>query len=265
MGAPNGIGIWIAYINYAEKGNLEKIVERCVRAGLGWLAVKSGDTSASVVWTRARARLVELAHGAGLKIYSWNFSNPRGLEFQVGQIRSNIYTGVDGHIVNAEGAWNGMRDKANRFVDMIRKSCSTDWIAHAPFALPLSHPQFPYNEFGRLDATLPQLYWTEFGDNGFAAEFERYTSQWSKQSKMSPDWAANNVWPIGVTYGRGTLYGMPRGELDIEDVSHFLDAFEHQPCSLYSYEAATSDVWDLLEHRKREHERRMSFPGGCGP
>jgi hypothetical protein len=56
---------------------------------------------------------------------------------------------------------------------------------------------------------------------------------------------AKPIWPIGVTYGSEHV-SRPPGKLAVDDVEFFIDRYSGGPVSLYTLEAARSDVLDAL-------------------
>jgi len=239
------LGMWIAFIGNAEGGDPDRIVARCLSAGIKWLAVKSGDSDRNKAWSLAAQRLVKKAHDAGLKIYTWNYSVPGTWRRQILQIESVFADGVDGHIVDAELEWETGGDHhadAQAFVDALKIHFPDKWLAHAPFAWCSYHPSWPYAQFAKLNAVCPQAYWTEHDDHGALATCAQVDAEWAKMQGQP------SFQPIGVTYGAGTGWGKPPGAFHGSDLLQFLA--HYQKCdalSLYSMEAAMPECWSTLE------------------
>lgn len=244
VSAPIGLGMWIAYYAHADGGDPDAIVERCRKSGISWLAVKSGDSSRSRVWSTNAPRLIQKCHDAGIGVYSWNYSRPSTWLVQVGQIVASFDDGVDGHIVDAEVEWQAKSTgpDAKAFVDALRAHLGPDaFLAHAPMDYRHYHPDFPYSQFDALGSVMPQEYWTEHNDLGAIHTIKDVSKDWETVQGFAP---------VGVTYGKGTSWGKPPGVFTEKDLTDFLDYYKGKDAvSLYSYEAADKICWEVLEKR----------------
>jgi hypothetical protein len=211
MNSPKGTGIWVAFFGAADGGDIDKIVAKCQKYGIGWL----------------------------------NYSIPSTWLFQVQHIATCFQDGVDGHIIDAEMEWehaHGYSDhdtqpEAKNFIDALRAHLGDSaFLAHAPIAFPTWHASYPYHEFDRLDASMPQVYWTEHDTLGAARTIATVDSQFLSLG------IKQTIMPIGVTYGKGTGYGHPPGEITSDDVKYFIDHYPG-PKSFYSYEASMAPFW----------------------
>lgn len=171
-------------------------------------------------------------------MYPWIFSRPWSLQNEIALFQQFIDEGADGVIIDAEVLWHrGQRDRAARYMAALDKALPDAWIADAPWAYPSYHPDFPFAEFGqRMNARLPQSYWTEFDNRGARYHLPRIDAEWSAFHERHPD-VVRPVWPIGVTYGHEHP-SRPPGVLTLDNLSFFLDRYDGSPVSLYTYEAA---------------------------
>ena len=78
MSAPKGLGRWIWQPKYAEGGDPERVADKCLEYGIGWVAVKAFD-GASGVSSLKEAELRGL-RGAltsrGLQLFTWHYGYP---------------------------------------------------------------------------------------------------------------------------------------------------------------------------------------------
>ena len=136
-----------------------------------------------------------------------------------------------------------MRDaQAAEWVARIRDACPGVWLAHAPFALPLSHADFPYRGLGACDAVLPQLYPHEFGGGSADLWHARYRDEWARCGHDTTPRAA-----IIDTYGREVSASAQPFSLAI--FARMIELVEGQ-CerwpSLYSIEAMHPQAYQYL-------------------
>ncbi|MGZ6096095.1 MAG: hypothetical protein ACXWUG_28900, partial [Polyangiales bacterium] len=142
---------------------------------------------------------------------------------------------------------SGQRSTALRYMAALDKALPDVFVADAPWAYPHYHPGFPFAEFGtRVNARMPQAYWTEFDNRGARYHLPRIDADWSSLKLASP----KPVCPIGVTYGQGHP-SKPPGKLTLDDVRFFLDRYPGAPVSFYSLEAARPEVLQLLRDRAK--------------
>lgn len=122
-------------------------------------------------------------------------------------------------------------------MDALAKALPDAFIADAPWAYPSFHPGFPFAEYAqRVNARMPQAYWTEIDNRGARYHLPRIDAQWEAFHAKNPT-ARRPVWPVGVTYGREHP-SHPPGNLSLSDIALLLDRYEGSPVSLYTYEAA---------------------------
>lgn len=248
---PSGIGLWI--VNVGGRA-VSDVVARAKRAGLGWIAPRVGDTTRNAGWIARGKQLVQACRAEGIGVYPWMYVRPGAavdLELRHLELTWQLEQ-PDGLILDAELEWEtsrGGRADAARLMASLRAALGEDpFIAHAPFAWCKSHPTFPYAEFGaRCQAVMPQAYWSYRG--AAAQELPGVDAQWALMRQQVPE-AVPALMPIGVTYG-SELAGTgepnpPTHPLTRADVDLFLQRYG-SGASLYSWDAAKQEVWDLLD------------------
>lgn len=274
--APSGLGLWIAFEGMITPGkSVKNTIAQAKAMGAKWVAVRGGGNRSADKTRLLRdaelpADAIKEYKEAGLDVYVWVFSYPDASlrRDEIALYRDFIAEGADGIIINAEVSWKVPQANAlaEQHVSDIRAALGDVWVAHAPFALPIFHQDFPYNGFAGLDAILTQLYWTEFGDAGLKPWIERYNKQWSEFKAKNPKIAQQPVHPIGVTYGKelGKKWGMkqvPPGEFHVADLDLFMDTFADDPMpSLYTLEAMHEDARDYLIARAGNQKPETEEP-----
>ncbi len=257
---PNGLGIWVAFAGAA--GGHERIATRLSELGARWVAPRAGEGPyRDKHWQASAAREhVRRYHEAGLRVYPWLYSRPWSWPSEVMLFKRLIEEGADGVIIDAETPWDrGQRSAALKFMEALDKALPGVFVADAPWAYPHYHPGFPFAEFAtRVNARMPQAYWSEIDNRGARHHLPRIDEGWAKFHAANPK-SVRPVWPIGVTYGREHP-SRPPGVFKPEDLSFFLDRYADVPASLYSFEAAREPALAVLRARAavRSHD-----PKGC--
>lgn len=257
MIAPSGLGIWIAY-------EPQNAADRCVDIGAAWVAPRAGLNG----WQKSslsKDSLVRYKH-RGLKVYPWIYPTMDGWKSSVAGFVDLWDTELcDGLIVDAEAEWCGPDRafnalEADAFVQELRDRCPDAFIAHAPMDYLNYHPTFPWAQFGKLDAVMPQTYFFEHDDRGAAHNLEGVEAQWIAWEESNPS-AKKPRWPIGCTYRPRQRLKQDLAPLPIERIVAEVAAFLDHPLvraaaapSLYSLEAAPPEVIAMLAERVRTRE-----------
>lgn len=248
---PHGLGIWVAFAGQA--GGHESIATKLHEIGARWVAPRAGEGSfRDRHWQPKTAREhVRRYHDAGLLVYPWIYSRPSSWRAEVAVFRQLVDEGADGVIIDAEVPWDrGQKVTALRFMEALDKDLPGVFIADAPWAYPHFHPGFPFAEFAtRVNARMPQAYWSEIDNRGARYHLPRIDEGWAKLHAANPK-SVRPVWPIGVTYGREHP-SRPPGVFNPADLEFFLDRYPAIPVSLYSYEAAREPALQVLRSRAK--------------
>lgn len=257
MTAPAALGIWIAY----EPQNAP---DRCVDIGATWVAPRAGLNG----WQKSSLAPASILRykQSGLKVYPWIYATLNGWKSSVAGFVELWDTGLcEGLIVDAETEWcehaaSLNAQEADAFVSELRDRCPEAWIAHAPMDYLAYHPTFPWMQFARLDAVMPQTYFFEHDDRGAAHNLESVEKQWTALELAFPK-AKKPRWPIGVTYRPTKRAGVILAPMPIERIVAEVEAFLDHPItraaaapSLYSLEAAPPEVIAMLAERVRTRE-----------
>lgn len=257
-----GLGGWIAFESVLP---IDRAIERAQSIGCAWVAPRAGqDARGDPGLTDANlARYLDMYGVEG--VAPWIFATHC---HDVAPWRSLYDRGVRCFVINAEQRFKQVSDDAARaWVARIREACPDVWIAHAPFALPVSHRDFPYLGLDSCDAVMSQLYPHEFGGGSAAYWWGRYVSEWARR----PDLAHAHRCTILDTYGSERLVAMgaPPGGCAPFSLDVFTDLFrevegERWP-SLYSLEAMDGRALEWLESRARGQRVRAELGAAVPP
>jgi len=185
---PEGRGFYIWRLEKCYGGDLDKIIERCKKSHITWVAVKCGDQGRQ--WNQFTKQMVKRFTDSGIRVWAWSYDTPTFLKEQTEVYKKVLGMGIDGVLVNAEQEWKQSNvDKvAAKYMDMLRAIIPKDkGLAHAPFALISYHQKFPYTEFGKkCDWVSPQMYWYAFGWSVSDAQDKTQTS-WNRFATQKPE------------------------------------------------------------------------------
>ncbi|MBI2388626.1 MAG: hypothetical protein HYV09_03330 [Deltaproteobacteria bacterium] len=246
---PQGLGFWVAFAGAV--GGHERIVTRLGELGAKWIAPRAGEgASRDRNWQpKAAKEHVRRYHDAGLRVFPWLYSRPWTYRAEVALLKQLVDEGADGVIIDAETPWDrGQRATALRYMEALDKALPDVFVADAPWAYPHFHPGFPFAEFAtRVNARMPQAYWSEIDNRGARYHLPRIDDDWAKFHAANPK-SVRPVWPIGVTYGHEHP-SRPPGAFKPDDLELFLDRYGDRPASLYSFEAAREPALSVLRSR----------------
>jgi hypothetical protein len=199
---PEGRGFYIWRLEKCYGGDLDKIIDRCKKSHITWVAVKCGDQGRP--WKQFTKEMVRKFNSAGIRVWAWSYDTPAFINEQVEVYKKALGTGIDGVLVNAEQEWKvaNIDKTAAKFMDKLRAVVPKDkGLAHAPFALISYHQKFPYTEFGkRSDWVSPQMYWYAFGWSVPDAQDKVQTS-WNRFAQQKPE-AARPLIMGGSSWGK---------------------------------------------------------------
>lgn len=250
-----GMGIWIAFHEMAQQramksgfpGTYQGIAQHIKSMGFDWVASNFYGLQADPF------QLTQLLHNEGLGSHFWFYSYPDNVPQDI-VLTKNLLHVSDGVIVNAEVEWKNRHKLAKETTDRLLKlkeEPGLGELSHAPLSWLRFHQDWPYDEFNRLGAVHPQLYWTELNTGSYEGMMKGPGQQWSAiQASDKVD-----VYPIGCTYGKGDLTSVrqPPGIYSVDDLNKFLQYCNFfDACSLYSYEVMRPDVEAYLIGRVRD-------------
>lgn len=277
MKTPVGQGIWTAFPSMLGLSP-KALATVFYLSGFDWVAPRGADGAyVDKNWTAEHTRA---CNDVGVGVYRWVFSRPSSWQQEVDIAARFKDEGDAGFIIDAEMPWQapGLFDIASKYCDALDSKLGPDYfIADAPWPYVSYHwaldvhgkpvSGFPFHSFaGRMNARMPQSYWTEISGQGAQYHLPRIDAEWQKFDERFPD-LARPVWPIGITYGKAEMkrWGsqqLPPGEITPEDVAFFDARYARGVRSYYSREAASEAVVQkLAELCVRTHEVQPTFDG----
>ena len=227
-----GKGVWIWRMTECAlslglpSNDVQGVIDQAKAAGMQWITVKCGDNDN--IWTQFNADLIQRTHAAGMKIFGWAYVyGGADTEAEINVALHALNLGADGFIIDAETEYEaaGQRTNATRYASAIKAAFPNRFLAHAPFPIISSHPNFPYVEFGiHCDAVMPQAYWADIGGTGYAATMvTRMTTEWRNWQNSLVGAQRSAIKPI-APIGQG--YNSVRGDVDGAQITTFMNALK---------------------------------------
>jgi hypothetical protein len=248
-GIPVGKGMWIWLPERTLDGDADLIVERAVSAGLTHLYVRTGSSRQGFENTDFLERLLPVAHGAGLRVYGWDFpylEDVAGdIERAMTAITFRTTTGhrIDGFVPDIETGAEGTNlsaEAAGAYSAGLRAEVGEDYplVACVPHPSPRRIESFPYAAIiPHYDAVAPMVYWLNRQPDTDAAHAVTWLSQFNRP-----------VIPVGQAYDGGPEGGRP-GPPPPDEIRRFLAAAERYGAtgaSFWSYQHATPEIWTAI-------------------
>ncbi|MFN8160261.1 MAG: peptidoglycan-binding domain-containing protein [Solirubrobacterales bacterium] len=225
-------GMWIWYVSRSEGGNLDRIVSRARRNGIGTVYIKSGDSNDT--WSQFNRPLVARLHRGGLDVCAWQFvygNHPLG-EAKVGA--ASVRRGADCLVIDAEASYEGRYASADRYVRALRARIGRAFpVSLAGFPYVDYHPSFPYSVFlgpGGAQYNQPQMYWDAIGTS-VRTVFE-HTYFYNRVF-------GRPIYPLGQTYG-----GV--GPVQLKRFRRFAVNYGDGPPSWWDWQETSARQWDAL-------------------
>jgi hypothetical protein len=262
-----GVWIWRIWEWEVENGDLTTIIGRLESAGVDWVTIKCGDSNSYwlspgrqlKVWADGYggfANVVNQFHVAGIRVFGWHFiysidlygisgvSEPDVSKFILG------ISGMDGLILNPENTqyatWNYKSDTATQYMEAIRASYPTSFIAYSAYARVSSFPWYPWLEFGRYsNVNMPQAYWAARPlapveeIQAMKEDFDYWHGLWEQGGH------GNSVKPI-VPAGQGGQLEIGR-DIYTGEIMTFCNTiydYGYQGVSLYRYGLMDQSSWN---------------------
>lgn len=208
---PWGRGQWIWNIPNCEGGNIQAIIDKCKKYNISYVIIKSYDgencfpSNANPQLTKA---ITDQFHANNIRVYSWSFNYGANPEREANlALWSLEQLGVDGHIFDAETAFEELPDPAgaaNHILQKVRSAHPDAFLAHAPYPYIDYHTRFPYLEFGKYcDAVMPQMYWGTIGisvDKMVADMFAQWTKWENSWQASGHGESIKPIIPLGQAY-----------------------------------------------------------------
>src|SRR4051794_4183449 len=162
----DGNGMWIWYVDKANGGDPNAIVQQAKAHGISTVFVKSGDGAG--YWTQFTPSLVSALKAAGLRVCSWQYVYGKSPSAEAAvAARSVTEAGADCFVIDAESEYEGRYSQARTYVSKLRAVVGASYpLGLAAFPYVDYHPSFPYSVFLGPDGAqfnAPQAYWKAIG------------------------------------------------------------------------------------------------------
>ena len=266
MSAPQGVGLWIHYLEQSLAGRTpDQLAAVCQQHNIRWLAIKAGD--ADNHWGQFSPNVIE-ALKAGwpeLGVYAWSYlycgNAPRTPSYSPrstaeGEARVGLdalAAGADGIILDAEAEAQGQHAQLERTWQLIREARPDAWVAWSPLAVVDLQDHEAYRIACRYaSAHLPMTYlqvhdwpWSDY--DHMMAMWDRWQRQWAAEGlPVLP------VLPIGQAYGNAT-------PATIADFAQRTRARGCASVSWWAWDKATDLQWEAVA------EVAQTWPPGGEP
>lgn len=190
--AMHGQGMWIWYVQQAEKGNVAKIVAKAKKNKIKTLYIKSSD---GANWWKQWDTYAPQFQAAGLKVCAWAYFYGTYPLVEANLAARAAKSGADCFVINAEVEYKGRHSQALTFIKKLRSEIGSDYpVGFTSFAYPHYHPTIPYSVFlgpGGAQMNMPQMYFHAFRQKVSTVFYETYRHNQIYQ---------RDIHPLGQTY-----------------------------------------------------------------
>lgn len=160
-----GAGEWIWFLADADGGNVDRIADRAIAAGMRTVFVKAADGKDAT--GQFTTELVASFHARGLRVCGWQVVYGGDPAAEAAAAIATKATGEDCFVINAEDQYANRYGQARQYVAAIRAGLGADFpVGFTSHAYADAHASVPYSVFlgaGGAQANLPQVYWNEIG------------------------------------------------------------------------------------------------------
>lgn len=243
-----GKGMWIYEFNKIASGNARAIVNAAVSRGLTHLYVRAGSSVAGLSGWRNIAKILPVAHHAGLKVIAWDFPylrNPGADVRRAGWVmRQKLYGvhSVDGFAADIETRAEGTvltRARARRYATWLRAIAPGKFLILVPPRPNRFTTKFyPYDLLvPKFDAVAPMVYWGRQASDEAARWAVGYLKQFGKP-----------IVPIGQAYDMGPEGG-PKGPPSNFAVVRFMHESKAKGAvgvSFWSWQHTPPRIWNAI-------------------
>ena len=228
-----GRAMWIWELQFAEGGNVNKIISEAHRWGIGTLMIKSSD-GINFWSSQFSPQLVSAFHRGGLRVCAWQYVYGDHPVTEAYKGAEAVKDGADCLLIDAETQYEGKYIAAQTYIKRLRDLIGPRFpVALAGFPYVDFHPAFPYSVFlgpGGAQYNMPQMYWKDIG--------------------VSVDTVFAHTYVYNTIYRR-RIY--PLGQLDNRPPAHQIFRFRQlsraygaSGISWWDWQEATHSGWNAL-------------------
>ena len=241
-----GKGMWIYEFDLVGKGNVNEIVKMAKRYGLTHIYVRAGTSRSGLNTWPDVARILPVAHAAGLKVIPWFFPylyNPAQDAARTVAVLRTVVNGhkVDGFAADIETPAEGTRlsrKGVKEYINAVRKKEPNAFMVLVP-PRPNSWTIkiYPFDLVPRFDAVAPMVYWGRFDPVQTTADAVSYLKRFGKP-----------VAPIGQVYDMGPEGG-PKGRPKPPAIRRFMSEARVRGSvgiSFWSWQHSALPQWDAI-------------------
>lgn len=243
-----GKGMWIYQFNKIARGDPKRIVRAAVDRGLSHIYVRAGSSKAGLHGLRDIARILPVAHAAGLKVIAWDFPYLHNPGADVRRARVVLNLSVQGHSIDgfaadietpAEGT-RLTRARASKYAQWLRVGSPDKFLILVP-PRPNKYTTsfYPYDLLvPRFDAVAPMVYWGRQRAADATDWALRYLNRFGKP-----------VAPIGQAFDMGPEggpKGHPKGRALVAFMNH-AKTYGAVGVSFWSWQHTPRGLWHTID------------------
>lgn len=267
--AGKGIYLWQLWTTNGGGRNLDSVIARLHRSGIGWMVTKMGDgdsyynspNHSLFTWVVANYgsmdSVVTVLHRNGIRLLAFQYvygvphhwGNPVS-ETDVANMILDV-KGIDGLIIDAEIEYDTLSTRiasAQGYCDSVRVHHPGSVVGLTAWARISGHSTFPWEAFlDRVDVNMPQTYWAARPTTPqnelslMSGQFSSATAVWVSQGDSA---AAKPIMPLG----QGEYFGYSN-DVASGDVASFSAlsraTYGYAGISLWEYNQIVHQyVWD---------------------
>jgi hypothetical protein len=243
-----GKGMWIYEFDKVGKGDARSIVNAAVQRGLTHLYVRAGSSVAGLSGWPNIARILPLAHRAGLKVIAWDFPYLRNPGADVRRAKWILRQSVHGHQVDGFAADVETRSEgtvltrktASRYASWLRTNARGKFLVLVP-PRPNHYTTsfYPYDILvPKFDAVAPMVYWGRQAPSEATARAVGYLRRFGKP-----------IAPIGQSFDMGPEGG-PKGHPTGRALVHFMNEARRGGAvgvSFWSWQHTPRGLWHTID------------------
>lgn len=187
-------GMWIWYVQQAERGNINKIAAKAKKYKIKTVYVKSSD--GANWWPQWDTYAAQLK-AKGLRVCAWQYVYGSYPVVEAELAARAAQSGADCIVIDAEVEYENKYASARTYIQNLRAAIGPRYpVGFTSFAYPDFHPTIPYSVFlapGGAQWNLPQMYFWAFNVAIPQVFLHTYTLN---QIYQRP------IHPLGQTYDR---------------------------------------------------------------
>lgn len=241
----NGQGMWIWYVQQAERGDIAKIVAKAKKYKIKTLFVKSSDGSS---WWKQWDQYASALKARGLRVCAWQYVYGNYPLVEADLAARAARAGADCIVIDAEVEYQNKYRQARQYIQRLRSQIGEDYpVGFTSFAYPDFHPKIPYSVFlapGGAQWNLPQMYFWAFKVKIPQVFYHTYTLN---QIYQRP------IHPLGQTYGR-----VPYSQALL--FRRYARSYRARGYSWWVWHETRPRTWRALKVRFKKKPRRPALP-----